>query len=117
MESICLDTDILIEHLKDRGEIYKILEEFDNFYISIITVYEFMRGSDVEKTKQLNHLDLTYDIVMLASKIYKTLHKQKDLIQDNDILIGSTCIINKIPLLTLNKKHFRKLEKFGLKLV
>lgn len=40
MESICLDTDVLIEHFKNRGEIYKILEKFDNFYISIITVYE-----------------------------------------------------------------------------
>jgi|TARA_Y100000034_G_scaffold95702_1_gene116362 predicted nucleic acid-binding protein len=117
MGSVCLDTDVLIEHLKGRGEVYKKLEIFDDFYISILTVYEFMRGSDQEKTRYLNHLSLNYKTVILASKIYKSLYKEGTIIPDNDILIGATCIINNVPLLTLNKKHFVRLKKFGLKLV
>lgn len=38
-----------------------------------------MRDSDEEKTKHLNHLDLTYNIMMLTSKIYKHYINKKNL--------------------------------------
>lgn len=117
MAQVCLDTDILIEFLKGKREIGEVISKYDEFYISVISVYEFMRGADEEKTKEMNSLDLDYNVAILASAIYKKLHKSGDLISDNDILIAASCILKDIPLLTLNKKHFERLKRFGLKLV
>ena len=56
-------------------------------------------------------MSLGYSEIILALKIFKDLVKKGDLINDNDIVIGAICINNNIPLLTLNKKHFKKTTK------
>jgi hypothetical protein len=53
----------------------------------------------------------------VASKIYAELRKKGEIIEDPDLLIASICIANNLPLITHNKKHFKRLEKFGLKVV
>ena len=45
-----------------------------------------------------------------AVKIFKQLKHENKLIEIPDILIGSTAIVNKIKLATLNRKHFERIE-------
>ncbi len=37
------------------------------------------------------------------------------LIDERDLMIEAICIANSLPLATLNKKHFKRLTKFGLR--
>jgi len=123
MEQACLDTDFLIELIKgNQKAVSKINELSCNFCISVISVYEYGRGKlsleqVIEDIKDFDFINIDHKIIIKSIEIYKYLIKKGELIDDNDILIGACCIINNIPILTLNKKHFERLKKFGLKLV
>lgn len=122
MEQICLDTNAVIELVRGNKEVIAQFNEFSIFYLSIISVYEYGRGKLTleqveEDLEKFNFITINYKIIIKAIEIYKDLIKKGELIDDNDIIIGACCIVNNIPLLTLNKKHFDKLKKFGLKIV
>lgn len=122
MEQICLDTNAVIELIRGNREVTSRLNDFSIFYISMISVYEYGRGKlTIEQVKEdlekFKFIIINYEIIMKAIEIYKDLIKKGELIDDNDVIIGACCIINDIPLLTLNKKHFNRLKKFGLKVV
>ena len=54
---------------------------------------------------------------LLAGDIQIKLKERGDLVDFRDLFIASICIENKLELLTNNKKHFERLEQFGLKLL
>ncbi len=62
-------------------------------------------------------IKLNNEILLKASEIYCNLKREGKLIEDADLLIGSTAIVYNPPLLTLNKKHFERLIPFGLKIL
>jgi len=98
-----------------------------NLYITTITLYELIRGDvlagfnaedskeDYEKIFMVLHFD--NEAIIKASEIYATLKKEGRLIDERDLMIGAICISNNLPLATLNKKHFERLKKFGLRIV
>ena len=49
-----------------------------------------------------------------ASTIVKQLKSKNQMIEIPDILIGATAIANELPLATLNKKHFERIENLIL---
>ena len=57
------------------------------------------------------------DALMVASEIYSDLRRKGQLIPDPDILIGSMCIAENIPLTTFNMRHYKLLEQHGLRLI
>ncbi|AWR95050.1 type II toxin-antitoxin system VapC family toxin [Acidianus brierleyi] len=120
-KGICLDTDALIDAFKDG------IKKYSGYYTTCISVYEFLRGisyvgKDVGKFKAaieiyLNVLCLDNNSIITASNIYSDLRKNGELIEDPDLLIGSICIANNLCLRTNNLKHFKRLERFGLRIV
>ena len=56
------------------------------------------------------------EVLTKAGEIWIELKKSGELIDDRDVLIASVAITKNIPLLTRNVKHFKRLERFGLKL-
>jgi predicted nucleic acid-binding protein len=120
-KGICLDTDILIDAFK--SDVRKII----GYYTTCINLYEFLRGlafigKDLDEFKlwieiNLNVLCIDNNSLKVASKIYAELRKKGEIIEDPHLLIASICIANNLPLITHNKKHFKRLEKFGLKVV
>ncbi|WP_418884486.1 type II toxin-antitoxin system VapC family toxin [Cognataquiflexum rubidum] len=46
----------------------------------------------------------------MAIEVYASLKKQNKLIDLADLLIGATAKNHRIPLATLNKKHFQRIE-------
>ena len=115
-EGILVDTDVLIDYTKGFTDLPK-----KQLYISEITLYEFIRGCrDVRKAKEL--LESAFivvfhdnDVLVKASEIWIELNKKGELIDERDILIASVAIAKNFKLLTRNVKHFKRLEKFGLK--
>ncbi len=121
-EKICLDTSALIELFRDNSEIKEKIEEYSEIYLTPINIIEFgKRKLPLEVIESILEkyliIKIGYEESILALKIFKNLAKEGDLIEDNDILIAATCILNDIPLLTINKKHFERIKKFGLKLI
>jgi len=54
-------------------------------------------------------------IIKKASEIWISLKKSGELIDDRNLLIASVAIDKNLKLLTRNIKHYKKLERFGLK--
>ena len=96
-------------------------------YITIITLYELVRGDvlagfsgeDSKRDYEKIFMVLNFDnkALVKASEIYAALKKKSMLIDERDIMIGAICISNNLPLATLNKKHFNRLKQFGIKLI
>jgi tRNA(fMet)-specific endonuclease VapC len=120
-----VDSSILINYLriknKTKSPLFKFLQ--DDLFISAISVYEVMMGA-TDKTKEEYCLRLLYGLDVLnfdrivaekSSEIFFNLKKSNKLIGFRDLFIAATCIVNKHPLLTLNKKHFERIE--GLELI
>jgi len=118
-ERILIDTDVLIEYVKGKIE----LPEDNVYYISEITLYEFIRGtkdpSEAKKILEEEFIVIWNDnrIIETASVIYRKLRKDGKQLSDADIIIASTAIVNRLKLWTLNKKHFERLKDFGLEIL
>ncbi len=123
MEMILLDTNILIEILKDNQSTIKKVQSFNSpLAISSITVMELFYGAlnktEVRKLEKFVALFEIIDIDEAISKqsiiLIKTYAKSHNL-NIPDALIGSTALVLDIPLFTYNLKDFRFID--GLELV
>ncbi len=115
---LLIDTDILID--VEKG-LRKLPE--GELYISVITLYEFIRGrKDYKEAKKLlseifTVLPLSNKVIVKSTEIWRDLKRKGEPIDDRDILIGATAIAYGLPLLTKNISHFTRLTKYGLKLL
>ena len=121
-EKICLDTDVLIDLINGDNNIEKIINKYDEIYITSTSVFEFCNGKvDIEKYKinlrKFKILQFDFDGAIKSSTIFRSLKEFGSLTDMGDIMIAGICIINNITLLTRNKKHFERVTNLGLKLV
>jgi tRNA(fMet)-specific endonuclease VapC len=118
-----LDTNICIYYLKGVKNILKRIKEIglNNCAISEITVaelkYGIERSSKQEKNRKLiNDFIESVTIIPIISSfdIYAkekaSLRKQGKIIDEFDLLIGCTAIVNDMILVTGNVKHFERLK-------
>jgi tRNA(fMet)-specific endonuclease VapC len=89
-------------------------------YIPAIVRYEVLRG-DKDKdgfwlTYFANKGILPFDNACAGEAvfIYRILKQQNSLIGPEDLLIAATALANKLPLATLNKKHFERVDNLIL---
>ncbi len=120
------DTGIFIEHLRAKDKLsttlYKISEN-TSIFISAVTVYELYMGATTKEkeqdvsviTENFIVLSFTDAVAQKAAEIYHKLRLSNQMIEFRDIFIAATCIVNELPLVTLNKKHFKRIE--GLKIL
>ena len=123
MEKIVLDTNILIEILKNNRTIIEKLESFNTtFYISSITVMELYYGAlnkvelfQLKKFIALFHvIEINENISTISTELIFEYAKSHNLAIP-DSLIASTAISHNSKLFTLNLKDFRYID--GLFLV
>ena len=126
-----LDTNVVSDFLRNDKNVVQNMENAisngDEIYICSIVYYEIVRGLKAAgKFKRLREFNTFYEnydklyfdrenfeVVEKAIEIYVQLHKGKQ-IEDNDIFIAATAIVNDCTLVTANVKHFERIE--GLKL-
>jgi len=118
-----IDTDILIRYLKNDEKavnFIKIIKETD-LSTSIICVGELVEGLDQKKIpffiKSIQEIDifnLNLDVIVKFAEIRRQLRKSGKLLDNFDILIAATCIVNDLTLVTGNHKHFDRVS--GLKI-
>lgn len=124
VKKICLDSDVVIELLKGNPKIVEIINSLPaDFYLTTINIFEIWTGRIENETEKIIGLLSEFNILefdkkssLRAGDIRKKLKEKGELIDIRDVFIASICIQNNIELLTYNKKHFNRLEKFGLKL-
>ena len=121
-----IDTSIFIEYLrkndKANTQLYKVPENVQ-FYISAVTFYELIMGAttkekrgDIDKlTSEIPILSFNEEVAVKAGEIYHYLKKENKMIEFRDIFIASTCLVNELPIKTLNIKHFERIQ--GLEVI
>lgn len=116
-----IDTGIFIEHLrikdKTASTLYKLADNSDLF-ISAVSLYElYMGATTIEKeadvqniTSDLSILPFTDAVAQKAAEIYHQLRRSSQVIEFRDIFIAATALVNELPIVTLNKKHFKRVD-------
>lgn len=127
---ICLDTDFLIDVLRNKKEAVLWLKEVENNYevsTTMINIFELYSGAykvknSTEKIKSmkklvenLDVLGLTFNCAENAGKIRAELEVNGKALESRDILIAAIALINNCSLKTNNKKHFSRIK--GLKII
>ncbi|MCH7640776.1 type II toxin-antitoxin system VapC family toxin [Patescibacteria group bacterium] len=123
MKKVLLDTDVLIDELRqpEKETIYKTLKaQKYKLYVCAITVTELWAGESITKPKGkrlVSKILKEVSIVPLSNQILRRagekLRKNKNLYLA-DAMVAATALIKKLPLVTLNIRHFQHIK--GLKL-
>lgn len=120
-KKICLDSDVVIDAIKNHEYYVKLGYLFQNneLYITTITIFElYQRTSNLdvieEMISHLKVLDFDTSSAILASTILKNLKKGGTTIPVRDLFIGSIAITNNCELLTNNIKDFKNIPNLKL---
>lgn len=123
-----LDTDICIYFLNGNASVVEKMASISDseLAISLITLAELQFGAynservqkNLERISFLSStitvLPLTTDITEVYAKCKATLRRAGNPVDDFDILIGSTAIVNGLVLVTNNKQHFSRIDSITL---
>ena len=121
MEKVILDTNILIEILKGDQKTIQIIERFDRYYISAVTVMEIYFGAlNKQELKKLKQFIGLFDVIPLNENISNIAtnliysYAKSHTLDIPDALIASTSIFINTPLFTYNKKDFKYINDIEL---
>ena len=116
-----VDTSIFIEFLRAKDKTKTalfLIPDTNHIYISAVTLYELLIGANTPEkvndikipTQDLPVLSFNEDVAIRAAQIYLMLRQQNKMIEFRDIFIAATCIVNNLPVKTLNLKHFERID-------
>ncbi len=119
-----VDTDVLIWYLKGNDNAYKIIENSNNFFVSVVTYMELVQG--MRNKKELNTLRKALHIwnaqilyiseeISAKAMFYVEQHFLSHSMQLADALIGATAIAYGSPILTGNDKHYKVFKDLEVK--
>ena len=119
-----IDTDVLIWYMRGNENAYQVVENSNNFFISVVTYMEIVQG--LRNKKELIHLrkalrgwnaQLLYISEEISAKamFYVEQHFLSHSMQLADALIGATAIAYGFPILTGNDKHYKAMKDLDLK--
>ena len=119
-----IDTDVLIWYLRGNKNAFKLIENEENFSISVITYMELVQG--MRNKKELNsfrqalhgwNATILYISEEISAKAMFAVeqHFLSHSLQLADALIGATAINYGLPLVTANDKHYRIIKGIQLK--
>ena len=120
-----VDTGIFIEHIRAKDKFHTtlyLIPENIELFVSSVSMYELYMGATTKEkendirilTEDLQILPFTDAVAFKAAQLYHLLKKQNKLIEFRDIFIAATCLVNDLPLVTLNKNHFKRIEGLNL---
>ena len=120
-----VDSSIFIDYLRAKNKeqtIFHKLPSQSEFFISPVTLYELYIGATSEKkwedvvklTEDIPVLGFTEQVAIRSAKIFHELKEANRLIEFRDIFIAATALTNDLPVLTLNRKDFRRIKNLIL---
>ena len=123
--NIMLDASVLIDHFRARNKAStfytKIIREYGILSISVIAKLEVFYGTRSELVgywdavfATMAVVPFTNDMVVKSHEIILDLKRKSILIDMEDIMIAATALALNIPLATLNRKHFERIDRLKL---
>ena len=129
-DRVCIDTDVLIDNLRNRGKTVEYLltleEQKVTFATTTINAFELFYGA--YKTKKMENIESVKKLLErlvvfefdteaseIAGKILAKLADEGKMIDFRDTLIGAIVLVNDYVILTRNVKHFKKIP--GLRII
>ena len=116
MPNFLIDSDIIIWCLRGRRDIIALLEELQKFGVpacSSISIVEVqlgvIKGEEEKTSKFLNSLEVypvDRKIANLAGEYIRKYKKKGISLEIPDAIVGATCILHNLTLVTFNKKHY-----------
>lgn len=121
LTGVCVDTNVLIAFLKGRNPAATALEwvvRNAQPYITAITVYELLFGvaranrriGEDQLLEVMTILPFDADAAARAATLHDALIRTNQDIGVKDVMIAAVCQHNDLPLLTLNERHFTRVE-------
>lgn len=128
MTQYLLDTNICVFFLRGKESIKEeiLFKGVDNCFISEITVAELLYGVECdeynfnENRRKVNEFIEILQIIPITNVLLEyaqqkaTLRKSGNLIDDMDLFIGATAIVNNMVLVTSNEKHLKRLSNIKI---
>jgi predicted nucleic acid-binding protein len=122
VSNILVDTSVLVNVQKEIKKTSDLFVKYqDRILISRMTAYELIYGSRNKREKELNkkfieNIEVFEINEAISIQSYNILDKYGLATKFGiiDAVIAATAIVNKYPLWTLNKKHFRKIKRLKL---
>jgi predicted nucleic acid-binding protein len=122
---ILVDTSILIDYYrktdKENSIWINLLRQGCDFAISAVTKYEIYSGATASQLlfwdsilPAMVILPLDEESVDMAVTINRDLKRKRKQIDLADLFIASTAVANKLPVATLNRKHFERIDQVEL---
>jgi predicted nucleic acid-binding protein len=122
---LVIDTSIIIDHLRKRNKRKSILFQIADtyaLYVPAVVEFELFAGAtDEEKLRDVKNIlqsctsiPMTSEVAQEAGLLYRKLKQDNQLIEIRDLLIASTAGVHGIPLMTLNTKHFQRIDALNL---
>lgn len=123
---ILIDTSILIDLFrktdKSNSILINLVKEGYEFCISAVTEFEIYTGATtpIQIDFWSNFLSKTEvlafdkEIAQIAVNINNELKKKRKQIAIPDLFIAATAISKRLPIATLNKKHFERIDSLDL---
>ena len=122
---ICLDSDFLIDFLKNKKESVEWVKnnqeaELATTDINVFELYygEYKKKGNVENLenflKNFNILELNSQIAKKAGEIAARLENEGEIIEFRDIFIAATAFYHNHKIKTNNKKHFERINEIIL---
>jgi len=120
---VVIDTSIFIDYFrkenKKKTKLYFLTREGYELTTSSICYFEYMSGSKNREFDKLlfdNIEVIPFDKnqAFIASTVFKDLKNKNSLIEFRDILIASCAMTCNIPLVTLNIRHFERIDRLVL---
>ena len=117
------DTDVLIWYMRGNEKAFEIIESQNGFFVSAVTYIELVQG--MRNKNELNELrnafrtwntKILYINEEISSKamFYIERHFLSHSLELADALIGATAIVNGLPLVTGNDKHYKMIKEINI---
>ena len=119
-----IDTDVLIWYMRGNRKAFNLIENQNGFYISVVTYIELVQGmrnkrelSEFRKAIRIWNCKIIHLNEEISSKamFYIERHYLGHPLELADALIATTALINGLPLITGNDKHFRIIKELKIK--
>lgn len=126
---VCLDTDILIDFLKEKEYAVKIIkklqEKEDSLSTTSINTFELFKGvvksNDPKALIPLNSLltnlniyNFNFNNSKKAAEIFEELKSKGEILDLADVMIASIVISNNETFLTNNLSHFKRIPELKI---
>lgn len=122
---ILVDTSILIDFFrktdKSNSVLIGLVKKGYTFKISAITEFEIYSGANKiqlpfwnKLLEKIEILAFDKDVVKVAVELNNALKLKRKQIDIADLFIAATAVNNKLPIATLNKKHFERIDNLKI---